>query len=237
MKKIIATALSILVGAFGYTIVDSSVENRISSLEKQVASLQAYHTIVDTYESTADELSTYDSSSAIQTTKPILSVGYKKNWNLNASVSKFLIRVYTDDSVCAYSPETLNAIEESTMTDSNAHKEIADEYYLYVTEAYSEIEKVTEKETTTRVEYDDNFSTTIHSDTYNVEYSFVVKIKGYTDKALEGREISNFYCAHNSTFNLEGNAKINNDGTFEFVSIEQEGYFNRDCKIISMNIK
>lgn len=40
MKKIIAVVLSIIVGAFGYTIVDSAMENRVSTLESQVESLE-----------------------------------------------------------------------------------------------------------------------------------------------------------------------------------------------------
>ncbi len=40
MKKIIAAALSVLVGAFGYTIVDSTVDARISSLESEVVELR-----------------------------------------------------------------------------------------------------------------------------------------------------------------------------------------------------
>lgn len=55
MKKIIAAALSILVGAFGYTIVDSSVESRISSLESQVESLKGeierYHSLTTSNDS------------------------------------------------------------------------------------------------------------------------------------------------------------------------------------------
>ena len=50
MKKIIAAALSILVGAFGYTIVDGSIEGRVSTLESQVWLLQEeikqYHSMV-----------------------------------------------------------------------------------------------------------------------------------------------------------------------------------------------
>lgn len=37
MKKIVATALSLLVGAFGYTIVDKSIDQRVTDLEMTVS--------------------------------------------------------------------------------------------------------------------------------------------------------------------------------------------------------
>ena len=40
MKRIIAAALSVLVGAFGYTIVDQAVEDRVTSLESEVIELR-----------------------------------------------------------------------------------------------------------------------------------------------------------------------------------------------------
>lgn len=40
MKRIIAAALSVLVGAFGYTIVDQTVEDRVTSLESEVVELR-----------------------------------------------------------------------------------------------------------------------------------------------------------------------------------------------------
>lgn len=40
MKKIIAAALSILVGAFGYNIVDKAIEDRVTSLESEVVELR-----------------------------------------------------------------------------------------------------------------------------------------------------------------------------------------------------
>ena len=40
MKKIIAACLSVLVGAFGYTLVETSIDTRVSNLEAECSSLQ-----------------------------------------------------------------------------------------------------------------------------------------------------------------------------------------------------
>ena len=51
MKKIIVAALSVILGAFGYTIVDSAIEDRVANLESSLSSLEAvvesYHNIVE----------------------------------------------------------------------------------------------------------------------------------------------------------------------------------------------
>lgn len=51
MKSIIAAALSVLIGAFGYVVVDAEIENRVTTLESQVASLEAeiekYHSATE----------------------------------------------------------------------------------------------------------------------------------------------------------------------------------------------
>ena len=41
MKKIIAAALSVLVAAFGFTIVDKKTDERLATLESQASSYQA----------------------------------------------------------------------------------------------------------------------------------------------------------------------------------------------------
>lgn len=40
MKKIIAAAMSILLGAFGFTITDKKTEERLNNLEASVSSMQ-----------------------------------------------------------------------------------------------------------------------------------------------------------------------------------------------------
>ena len=82
MKKFIAAALSVLVGAFGYTIVDSTIEARVSSLESEVVELREeiskYH-YVQSNSSTTD--STYNNTepniSVTNIIDDVLPLGYK----------------------------------------------------------------------------------------------------------------------------------------------------------------
>lgn len=73
MKRIIAAALSILVGAFGYTIVDKALEDRVATLESEVVELREkvseYHsqndwdtTVPHTTNRTTDYYTAYSTS-------------------------------------------------------------------------------------------------------------------------------------------------------------------------------
>ncbi len=53
MKRIIATILSAMVGLFGYAIVDTAIEARVSSLESRVAYLES---VVEEYHEKEDDL-------------------------------------------------------------------------------------------------------------------------------------------------------------------------------------
>lgn len=126
MKKIIAAALSILVGAFGYTIVDSTIENRVSRLESEVYELReevsGYHFNTQSGEPIFSEKVTdilvvtppHGSYSYLfaTTTKPIVAdnsfrVGKTITIN-NDSRTKFLIRINHDGYVEYISPEDYN---------------------------------------------------------------------------------------------------------------------------------
>ncbi len=62
MNRIIATILSVIVGLFGYVIVDSSIDTRVSELESRVAYLESvvdeYHAVTTPRPSTTREAST-----------------------------------------------------------------------------------------------------------------------------------------------------------------------------------
>ena len=104
MKRIIAAALSILVGAFGYTIVDSVIEDRVATLESQVAELQgivsSYHNnIIETTKaisSVATNVTTGRPSSTTQALTPLAK------WLSENQVAGFIYQpdgdyFYTDD--------------------------------------------------------------------------------------------------------------------------------------------
>lgn len=93
MKRIIAAALSILVGAFGYTIVDSAIEDRVATLESEVVELREevsknhpqYETTLKS--TTKKETTTYK-------TEPFAIGSYLTEDP--DSLHKFLIREYTN---------------------------------------------------------------------------------------------------------------------------------------------
>ena len=103
MKKIIAAALSILVGAFGYTIVDSTIENRVSRLESEVYELREevsdYHAQQPTSEKSTEQNGFF--------------VG-KKLVKSSSSRSKFLIRIHNDGLVEYISPQNYSLENNST---------------------------------------------------------------------------------------------------------------------------
>lgn len=117
MKKIIAAALSVLVGAFGYTIVDSAIEDRVATLESEVVELREevsrYHpqnlTTTDPYEGsevfTTEEhyyttSTTYDSTIEDYTE---LQIGDHLTESSN-SRHKFLLRKWSNGRIQYISP-------------------------------------------------------------------------------------------------------------------------------------
>lgn len=104
MKKILAAALSIIVGAFGYTIVDKALENRVTNLESEIVELQAE---VSKRHPQANPSSTTSESSDPSTRPTSKSNFYpeKKIDKSEQSKVKFLLRVYDNGIINYISPE------------------------------------------------------------------------------------------------------------------------------------
>lgn len=109
MKKIIAAALSVLVGAFGFTIVDTTLENRVATLESQVAELQEYHQQITTKRTTTMPMST---------TAGIINqfqVGDYLTEYSNAQ-HKFLLRMYSNGNVSYIPPNRFTTTSHALPT-------------------------------------------------------------------------------------------------------------------------
>lgn len=107
MKKIIAAALSVLVGAFGYNIVDKALEDRVTSLESEVVELREevsrYHPQYSEYDTTKSDTTVNNYSTTkkspastnnnIDPSQPLAIGSYLTE--STDSLNKFLIREYS----------------------------------------------------------------------------------------------------------------------------------------------
>ncbi|MGN0573708.1 MAG: hypothetical protein ACI4IX_07185 [Acutalibacteraceae bacterium] len=230
MKKIIAAALSILVGAFGYTIVDKALENRVATLESEVAELRGYHTAVS-------DLSAENGSSNEETSFEI-KVGNHLYESPN-SIYKFLVRQYSDGSF-KYIPydlyesvllgETTNSQKAIARSPESPSVEMSDwadwtettatsvytsaypitEFYVNLTESSAYISGIQE---TLSCYYDRDYSQlTKTKETYYV----TIYYKGYTDSDLAGRELEIFSrIGSESYYSQTPYTTIKPDGSFE----------------------
>lgn len=225
MKKIIAAALSILVGAFGYTIVDKALENRVANLESEIVELKEevsrYHPqpiSADTSKVPPLTGSTYRPTTSSRHTESTTLGLYPGRYieKLSDSRSKFLLRLYNDGELVYLTPG--NYREDMTRIHYN-------EYFLYLTESSAQIISVdTDEEYSYK--YDNDYSLVSSSyDTGSV--TIRVKYKGYTDPALVNRTIDfytpiylNGYSFSSYNMNLSGDEPQNNvirsDGSFEY---------------------
>ena len=77
MKKFIAACLSILVGAFGYTLAETSIDTRVSNLEAECSSLRdVVSGLAQLHDITATEPGTN-----APTTEPLTTAIFSENMN------------------------------------------------------------------------------------------------------------------------------------------------------------
>lgn len=221
MKKIIAAALSVLVGAFGYTIVDKALESRVATLESEVAELRGYHS------------SEYEVTTGADFE---LKVG-QKLYESSHSIHKFLVREYSDGTFSyipyySYSPVSLGkaskavarsslivdddwgitttTAKETTIPATTSYYPVA-EYYVNLTESSAVISGNQEN---ISYYYDSDYS---KQSTTNESYNVTIYYKGYTDPALAGRELKiNSWIESGSYSDQTPFTVIKHDGSFEF---------------------
>lgn len=138
MKRIIAAALSVLVGAFGYTIVDKALENRVATLESEVVELREevsrYHPANNSFTTSKNTTThTYPPT----TGDIMLEVGDYLSESSN-SMHKFMLRKWSYGSVQYISPTSYGGGTQPWI-----------DYNLHVAAATSEIFTPTDSRLTT----------------------------------------------------------------------------------------
>lgn len=202
MKKVIAMALSILVGAFGYTLVDKALEDRVSTLESKVDGL---YDVVSATKGGETDVTEDDGYSSL---REGMSLECDK-----ASYKKMLLRMYDSNSIHFIPP---NGFDFST-TDGN----VFTDYYLYVTDSSAAITSLDTK-TSYTYKYDRDY--TLHSGAYDSkEATVTVTCKGNTDPQLVGKRIRfvvDFsFADYTSDASIIGDNTIKSDGTFEYTAM------------------
>lgn len=217
MKRIIAAALSVLVGAFGYTIVDQAVEDRVTSLESEVIELREevsrYHpqygeqvTTSPASESTTRNkvTTTYNPTTGdfVDPSQPLVIGSYLKE--SSGSLHKFLIREYTHGNYYYVSPgyyEPVSLVAKTTtqpILDGAENDDPVDcfttipnvpvaEYFINITESSAQITDITE-EVSYRYSYDEDYSS-VSEPINKATTQITVLCKGYTDPVLADKKI------------------------------------------------
>ncbi|MBQ2693919.1 MAG: hypothetical protein IJF57_00045 [Clostridia bacterium] len=223
MKRIIAAALSVLVGAFGYTIVDKALENRVATLESEVVELRE-EVSRDSHE---NNLNNVINTSNVEQKK--LEVGQFINESSN-SRHKFLIRKYSNGRIEYRSPKSLGMPHLTTArhfydaapvpySESYSDNLQYNDCYLYISESFAQITKIITHETVCYSWLDDNYSKqTTNVGQYKTEILF--SGKGFTDSSLAGRKIFldiNFDHYYHQIEGIE--FVVNEDGSFDYSTL------------------
>lgn len=125
MKRIIAAALSILVGAFGYTIVDSAIEDRVATLESEVVELREevsrYHPQYTT--------SPYEGSEVFTTIPHYFTTELHEEVQVGSFLAessntqhKFLLRKWTDGRINYIPPYNYSEVTSNTYVPTTTQR-------------------------------------------------------------------------------------------------------------------
>ncbi|MGN1478819.1 MAG: hypothetical protein ACI4XH_03555 [Acutalibacteraceae bacterium] len=238
MKKIIAAAISILVGTFGFTIVDKELIERVDNLEYSVSSMQEQIDQMEpsTYETTKANVIT-SMPGTTQDSQP-LEVGYEIPVSEN-QMKKFLIE-WNGQSSKYIKPGNDNIKVTSLWTTSiSISTNYEQEYFIYIDKASAKVSNIYED---TSSYYDSDYSVCTK---VNYSYEIDVCIKGYTSSELAGNYIK-FNEVYFSDIHIDyyetPQTIIKSDGTFEvklsidLLNLNKSNTLSFDSPKISNNI-
>lgn len=215
MKRIIAAALSILVGAFGYTIVDSAIEDRVATLESEVVELREevsryhpnYSSQTTTRRATTSNFTTIknDTSTIVTTEKPTttwvdlsapIQIGsYLKEDS--RSMHKFVLRKWDNGRIEYVSPNsygneptghifTMTQPGDQTITLTTSVLRSKD-YFLYIIENSAKVTDVSDDISYSHW-YDKDYSK-VTTEISRPKTTVKILCKGYTDPIFAGKEL------------------------------------------------
>lgn len=223
MKKIMIAALSILIGACGYTIVDKELTKRVDDLERSVSSLQE---IVD------NSVATTNADSIVY--KAGDSVPIAKNQPSNY---KLWYVHYTD---LEHSSDVYSYIDvDYDPSRTEIYGKIFDEAYFNVslTDLKATIRSVSSKTNFSKYQYTTQAF-------LNNDYTVQISAKGNTSKELAGMKIRfvvNYSDARNISENYtEITADIDSNGNFvidecvKYAEVNGKDRYRNNLKSISL---
>lgn len=249
MKRIIAAALSVLVGAFGYTIVDQAMEDRVATLESEVVELREevsrYH---PKYETSFDDITTTTEEDIIttETTEGFTGINVGDYlYESQNSIRKFLIYVYNSgkyEYIPSNNPPKTTTTRSLSGAETTTQPYVINEHFLYLTDVTAQWTK-TEEETSYSYGYDKDYSQV--SRKYITEKNYItVKYRGYTDPQLAGAKINFVINGYRGDYGWQPMDNINitsnlidENGRFEFEATYCREFYTDSFYIGSIVIK
>ncbi len=223
MKKIIAAALSILVGAFGYTIADKELSSRVDELEASVSSMQeeisSLHETKPTYIIPTTTTTRHDTS----TTRPAVALGTEILPRYSSFQGKYMLRCYSDGNV-VYIPSQSNGSFSPVYPVPPTQLTYTDTF-LYLTEVEAKV-SVSENYTEPYSYYDKDYSV-LYSHIDKQKNEVVFNFKGNTSPDLYGKKVNfdlTFWQNCDSTIQSVGSTitsdnTIDSNGNFEYTVV------------------
>ena len=202
MKRIIALALSILLGSTGYVIVDHTIENRVGVLESQVESLngvvssledkhQTRTLTMPTVPTVPINTTTTSRKQTTSTTTPLETVGAELLPFEDSYQSKYMLRCYSNGRVSYIPTSGSNNItypHHTTIDNNRTTTQLTyTDTFLYLTDVEAKISS-SERYTEPYSYYDSDYSV-IYSHYNKLKNEITITFTGNTSADLSGKSL------------------------------------------------